>query len=154
MVKAGKIGIRPFDEDNVQPSSYDLGLWHEALQNGSKLEVTESGIWIEPHKLILLSSLEYVELPLNIVARIYIRSSLAREGLFPEGQGRVEAGYRGTLTLPVINLGRKPIHLSRNERFATIEFCYLNQSVSSGYTGKYQGSKGPVPSYRTQVSGQ
>ncbi len=152
MIKSGVMGIDPFDEGNLQPTSYDLGVGPRAIEQGHETKAPRGGITIRPRRFVLLSTREYIRLPKDAIAKIFLRSSLAREGLFPEGQGRVEAGFEGVLTLPVVNLGPKPIHLGIGERVATIEFYALSELPRTTYSGKYQGSRGPMASYRKEKS--
>lgn len=143
LVLRRKIIIVPFDPLRIMPSCYDLGLWPVAIVNG-KVTQFDDFLEIKAGEFVLLSSLEQIQLPLDIVGRLFLRSYLTRIGILPESQGRVEAGYKGTVTLPVINASKNTVRISVKEEIASIEFEKLSNSVNKGYSGRYQGSIGPI----------
>jgi len=142
MVRTNRIAIKPFSRANLQPSAYDTRVWPKAIVDGELVQFRKT-LRIQPYSFALLATREYVRLPLDIVGRPYLRSSYVRQGLFPENQGRIEAGYKGNLTLPVVNLGRDAISIGIHDRLASIEFEHLSRPASKGYSGRYQSSKGP-----------
>jgi dCTP deaminase len=125
------------------PSSYDLLVWHAAIVDGKMVQFDDF-LDIKPREFALLSTKEHIELPLDIAGRLFLRSYLSRMGIFPESQGRVEAGYKGTVTLPIVNMNKNSVRISVDEPIVSIEFERLSKSVMRGYSGKYQGSEGPV----------
>lgn len=96
---SGHIGIEPFDEADVQPSSVDLHVdrlfrtFHnhryavidvkQEMEDLTELvEVTESEpFMLHPGEFVLGSTAEYVKLPHDLVARLEGKSSLGRLGL-------------------------------------------------------------------------
>ena len=78
-------------------------------------EIPESGWTLSPNRLILASTLERVELPLVegcLAARIEGRSSFARTGLLVHFTApTIHPGFRGNITLEIINLGEIPLTL-------------------------------------------
>src|SRR5208282_3304706 len=98
-IESKQLRIEPFKEENLKPSSYDLGL-ATANVNGIVTPIGNE-IVIKPQELVLLGTLERITLPEDMIGRIYLRSYWTRKGLSPEGQGRVEVGYNGILTLAV-----------------------------------------------------
>ena len=67
---------------------------------------------IHPGEFCLGRTLEWVELPDDIVARIEGKSSLGRLGLIVHATaGFCDPGWKGTLTLELNNLTRVPIKL-------------------------------------------
>ena len=79
-----------------------------------------------PQRFILGRTVEKVELPLqkgrpSLAARVEGRSSLARCGLIVHFTApTIHAGFEGTITLEIINLGAYPIAL-----FPGMEICQL-----------------------------
>ena len=66
---------------------------------------------IHPGEFVLGSTVEWVELPDDIVARIEGKSSLGRLGLIVHATaGFVDPGFSGTLTLEITNLDARPDH--------------------------------------------
>jgi deoxycytidine triphosphate deaminase len=142
-VRNKRLIVDPFDRRNVMPSSYDLSASDSALIEGKHFKF-EKLLAIRPRQFALLATRERVGLPLDFIGRLYLRSYLSRQGLLPESQGRVEAGYRGTLTLPVMNSSTIDIEIPLNNPIATIEFEKLPRKVAHGYSGRYQDSHGPT----------
>ncbi len=72
---------------------------------------------LEPNKLVLAKTLERVELPLrgggtDLAARVEGKSSFARCGLLVHFTApTIHAGFKGSITLELINLGPIPILL-------------------------------------------
>src|SRR5204863_114923 len=78
---------------------------------------------IHPGEFVLGRTLEWVELPDDVVARIEGKSSLGRLGLIVHATaGFCDPGWKGTLTLELANLTRIPIRL-----YAGLPIAQLNR---------------------------
>ncbi|MCA1705978.1 MAG: DUF4263 domain-containing protein [Actinobacteria bacterium] len=67
---------------------------------------------LAPSRLALWASEEYVEMPTSgLIGQMVGRSSFARLGVVTATASRVDPGYRGRLTLELVNLGAVPIVL-------------------------------------------
>jgi len=86
-------------------------------------------IIIHPGEFILASVYEYIELPDNIVGQIHGRSSIGRLGLIVHtSAGYVDPGYRGYLTLEIINVNKVPIKIYPKTKVAQIVFIETEPS--------------------------
>jgi dCTP deaminase len=86
-------------------------------------------IIIHPGEFILASVYEYVELPDNIVGQIHGRSSIGRLGLIIHtSAGYVDPGYKGYLTLEIINVNKVPIKIYPKTKVAQIVFIETESS--------------------------
>lgn len=133
-LKSGEIKLEPNDlAACLNPAGYDLRI--------SKTFV------LRPKEYELVATLETVELGLNVAAFMFIRSSLAREGVIGSF-AVVDPGFRGQLTLNLHNVSNKEITLNEGERIVQIVFHSLGSSAKKGYNGSYQDSKGIVSSRR------
>ena len=84
-----------------------------------------------PQEYVLVSSFESVEVPNDLMAILYPRSSINRKGLSVDLTGIIDAGYAGQLTLPIKNNTRSQvIRLYPGERFCQIVFETLNETVT------------------------
>ena len=129
LVEEGRIRIDPWDPGLVQPASVDLRLGdsfrvfhnHRATaidlrqppENLTEEVIVPEGesFVIHPGEFCLGRTLEWVELPDDIVARIEGKSSLGRLGLIVHATaGFCDPGWKGTLTLELNNLTRVPDH--------------------------------------------
>lgn len=89
--------------------------------NSSSRKITEDQPYsLMPGKLVLANTLERVELPIipgkaSLAARVEGRSSFARCGLLVHFTApTIHAGFKGRITLELINLGSIPILLYPN----------------------------------------
>lgn len=78
-------------------------------------EIGEGGWTLAPNEFVLGSTLERIELPLSancLAARVEGRSSLARTGLLVHFTApTIHPGFKGTIALEMINLGKIPLTL-------------------------------------------
>jgi len=107
---------------------------------------------IHPGEFCLGRTLEWVELPDDIVARIEGKSSLGRLGLIVHATaGFCDPGWKGTLTLELNNLTRVPIVLAPGLKIAQLSFMTLDRPAlrpygSSGLGSHYQGQRAATAS--------
>ena len=98
-----------------------------------QIEDTASFV-IHPGEFVLGSTVEWVELPDDIVARIEGKSSLGRLGLIVHATaGFVDPGFSGTLTLEITNLTRVPIVLWPGKPIAQLSFMALDRPAERPY---------------------
>ncbi|MCW4022819.1 MAG: dCTP deaminase [Candidatus Bathyarchaeota archaeon] len=135
-MKTGELKLEPSDLSAcLNPAGYDLRC--------------SENVVLKPKQYVLVATLERVELGLNIVAFMHIRSSLAREGIVGSF-AVIDPGFRGQLTLHLSNVGDKEIKFKKGERIVQIVFHHLRSTAKKGYNGSYQDSQGVVTSKRTK----
>lgn len=164
LLKSGELILEPINDKSIQPASIDCRLGDHFLipdENGMDYismdheiqyrEVVSETITIPPHSFILGTTIEYLELPDNIVVFIEGRSSIGRMGLFIENAGWVDPGFKGKLTLELFNATSLPIKLQAGRRicqfvFARMDFPADEPYGSQKHGGKYQGQDKAVGS--------
>ena len=169
-VEAGRIVIDPYIPEAVQPSSVDLHLDRRfrVFRNSRypyidvrepQPELTElleidgdEPFILHPGEFVLGSTLERVELPNDLVARLEGKSSLGRLGLLIHSTaGYVDPGWEGNLTLELSNVANLPITLYDGMKIGQISFQRLSSPVEVGYGdarigSKYRGQRDPTAS--------
>lgn len=91
----------------VDPSEdYNLSIF----QTTHRVNLREKFI-LHPKELVLASTLEYVRLPLSVSGYVTSRSSWGRSGLVIATATIIHPGFKGVITLELINLGEVPIVL-------------------------------------------
>jgi dCTP deaminase len=135
-LKRRAIWITPFEASRLTPAGYDLRSSRKVI--------------IEPKQYELTATLETIEMGLNIMASLHIRSSLAREGIVGSF-AVVDPGFRGQLTLNLHNAGKKKITIRKEEPIVQIVFHKLGSPTRKGYAGSYQNSKGIILSKRNKL---
>ncbi len=92
---------------------------------------------IHPNEFVLATTMEWVEWADDIAARVDGRSSLGRLGLVIHSTaGHVDAGWAGTLTLELRNIGMVPILLYPKMRICQLVFEQLSSPAEQPYTKK------------------
>ena len=107
---------------------------------------------LHPGEFVLGQTLEWVELPDDLVARLEGKSSLGRLGLLIHSTaGYVDPGWKGNLTLELSNVANLPIALYHGMRIGQISFFKMSSPVERPYgspelRSRYQGQKEPTAS--------
>src|SRR5215211_2132556 len=169
-VQAGRVRIDPYDAACLQPSSVDLHLDADfrVFRNNRypyidvrapQPDLTElvtiaedEPFILHPTEFVLGQTLEWVEIPDDLVARIEGKSSLGRLGLLIHSTaGYVDPGFKGNLTLELSNVANLSIALYRGMKIGQISFFRMSSEVDRPYGSpelgsKYQGQSEPTAS--------
>jgi dCTP deaminase len=166
----GRIGIDPYAEELLQPSSVDVRVDKlfrvfrnsrypfidvkqemEELTELVEIDPQEAFI-LHPGEFVLGSTLERITLPDDLVARLEGKSSLGRLGLLIHSTaGFIDPGWDGHVTLELSNVANLPITIYYGMKIGQLSFVQLSEPAEHPYgTGslgsKYQGQAGPTPS--------
>ena len=139
--KKGDIVIEPFDENQIQPATYDLRIGDQGATTTTKKTVNlkETGhLLIAPGDFGVVTVLEELRLGSQYAARFGLRSKYARKGLIATTGPQIDPGYHGRLTVGVTNLTPKAISLPYKDDFLSIEFHRLEEPAAKPYSGPYQ----------------
>lgn len=93
----------------------------------------------KPGKFYLVKTIESVNLPEDLVAHIYPRSTTFRSGLFIRTTN-VHPGYKGGLIFGLKNEGSVPVKMELGARFVHIQFQVV-EGGGSKYRGQWQGGR-------------
>lgn len=167
----GRIIVRPFDESCLQPASLDIRLDRklkvsrnqrypshidtrknlESLNELIELE-DDKPFFLQPGEFVLISTLEDIGIPDDLVAKLEGKSSLGRIGLLVNSTaGYVDPGWRGHLTMEVTNAAKLPITLYYRMKIGQLTFLKLTTPVdrpygTQGLGSRYQGQTEPTAS--------
>lgn len=81
------------------------------------------GVLLEPMERALVPTGVAIELPdVAYVALLFARSGLSiKQGLtLVNGVGVIDSDYRGEISVPLINLGNTPVHITNGDRIAQL----------------------------------
>jgi dCTP deaminase len=96
---------------------------------------------------VIASTLETFSIPRDIVARVEGRSSLGRIGILVHlTAGFIDPGFKGQITLEILNVNPNPVKLIVGMRIAQLSFAQTKTPAQRGYQGKYQHQAGPTTS--------
>jgi dCTP deaminase len=170
LLEEGRIGIEPYAEELLQPSSVDvrvdrlfrvfrnsrypfIDVKQEMEELTELVEVAPDEAFIlHPGEFVLGSTLERITLPDDLVARLEGKSSLGRLGLLIHSTaGFIDPGWDGHVTLELSNVANLPITIYYGMKIGQLSFVQLSEPAEHPYgTGslgsKYQGQAGPTPS--------
>jgi dCTP deaminase len=158
MIKAAALQgmIQPFNEEQLNPASYDLLLGDELLiesAEGPELRPyplashsEERPYLLVPGQFVLASTRETFALPDFVAARFVLKSSRAREGLQHLLAGWCDPGWHGSrLTLELKNVRQlQPIRLWPGMKIGQMVFHQMAAAPDRSYavTGRYNGHTG------------
>jgi dCTP deaminase len=170
-IEEGRIGIEPFDEALVQPSSVDVRVDRlfrvfrnsrypfidvkEPMDDLTELvdvADSEQPFILHPGEFVLGSTLERITLPDDLVARLEGKSSLGRLGLLIHSTaGFIDPGWDGHVTLELSNVANLPITIYVGMKIGQLSFVQLSEPAERPYGAealgsKYQGQAGPTAS--------
>ena len=169
-VDNGRVGLEPYDDEMVQPSSVDVRLdrHFRVFENhryphidpaADQPDLTRSvepegdePFILHPGEFVLASTYEVISLPDDVAARLEGKSSLGRLGLLTHSTaGFIDPGFSGHVTLELSNVANLPITLWPGMKIGQLCFFRLSSASehpygSSQYGSRYQGQRGPTPS--------
>lgn len=129
--------VSPFEErTRYQGFTYGLGPAGYDLRIAEDITILGGGFQ-------LASSLEYFNMPTNILGVVHDKSTWARLGLCVQNTV-IEPGWRGHLTLELTNhnIGEHTgIKLVRGTPICQVIFHILDRPTAMPYEGKYQDQK-------------
>ncbi len=153
------------------PSSFDLRLGYSFGELATRLvEVVDTrdmkqyqecvhetyhppgeAVIVHPGQFILGSTLETINVPNDLVARVEGRSSYGRLGIVVHATaGYVDPGFEGDITLEIQNLGNAPVKLYPEDRVCQIVFETMTTEADVPYDKKqdtkYMGQTGATGS--------
>jgi dCTP deaminase len=147
-VHTEEIGCSPFpDEEQFQPASLDVRLGQELYHAEKDKRVKAHQHRLQPGERYLGHTKETIDLPDHVAAQLAGRSTIGRMGVIVhKTAGWIDPGFKGSITLELMNLSDEPVDLQSGKRVAQLVFFPLDHP-SDGYDGHYQGQKGATEAY-------
>ena len=159
---AGRLGLAPFDDAMVQPSSIDVRLdrFFRVFNNapvhphrpgaaaGRPDHAVEPAgdepFVLHPGEFVLGSTLEVVSIPDDLAARLEGKCSSGRLGLLTHSTaGFVDPGFSGHITLELSNVANLPITLWPGMKIG--QLCLFQLSSAGRAPLRVGGVRLPVP---------
>ena len=157
LIKEKELLINLPDEFKIEGATVDVRLgkvwkhdgeavlFEDKRNTGKVVEVTPDRrenrrvYYIEPGQVYLVSTIEEVKMPDNLIALIDTRTTMFRSGLILKAT-YTNPGYHGPLTFMVVNHTKKMVQMERGFRIAQMAFFEIKGSVEP-YHGQWQGGK-------------
>jgi len=155
-LKTRRLVIEPVHPDTVRENGVDLRVGEsiarmretdQLLDTRAEIDtrlfydiVKGDEFVIRPREKVLICTMEYMELPAELMGFVELRSTFARCGLMLPPT-IIDGGFKGQVTLEVEG-SSFPVKLYKGDRFAHIVFLKLVSPIGKPYAGKYQGQRG------------
>lgn len=97
----------------------------------------DQGVLVGSGQFKLASTVEYFEMPDDVLGVVHDKSTWARIGVALQNTV-IEPGWRGYLTLEITNHSKSGLFIDRYSPIAQIVFHRLEEATEQPYTGKYQ----------------
>ncbi len=151
------IEIDPYNENQINPNSYNLKLHDELLVykdklfdmkkplNTKKIIIPKEGFILEPNKLYLGRTVEYTKTK-NLIPMLEGRSSVGRLGMFVHvTAGFGDVGFEGFWTLEIFCV--QPVKIYPDIEICQIYYHNIKGEYEKYTSGKYQKNKEIQPSF-------
>lgn len=155
---SGKLIISPPDHRLIQPASVDIRLGRHFIKPEEGPESKSYDCFLlRPGQFALGTTLEYVEIPDDLLADLKGKSTLGRLGLMIHSTaGYIDPGFKGNIVLEFSNVSTIPIPLYPDMLIGQLTFSLLTTPVdrpygSEGLNSHYQNQRGVVASKRDDV---
>lgn len=131
--------IQGADAELVQSCSYDLRIG-TIFQNGRTISQKGSSsvdqVELKPGGIISMFTLEELNLPADVCATVFPLNSQSSRGLLVLNPGHVDAGYKGAITVKLLNISKHEKILKCGEPIFTVIFDRLEEATSVPYPNR------------------
>lgn len=124
--------------DRVKGLGYRKGVKTELLAKHQE-RGRQRQVIIKPGEYYLISTVEIINTPKDLMPQVFPRTSLFRAGLLILNS-KTDPGYKGTLTMALKNLSEFDIKLQMGARICNVVFFRIEGS-SVEYRGQHQGGR-------------
>lgn len=140
-VQAGRFKATPWRAGDLTPNGLDLRIGHVLVPSWMAEPASSGTVRVPPLSRFVVGTAERLEMPADAVGSLWIRSSWARKGVLASF-GKVDAGFRGNLTVGCFHTGHEELEVPVGERFCQIVLEDLASPPRAAYAGGYQDQRG------------
>jgi len=143
-VAAGSFRAEPWEPRDLTPNGLDLRIAHVLVPSVSEQPVSAGAATVPPMARFVVGTQAVLAMPRDAVGSLWIRSSYSRKGVLA-AFGKVDAGFRGNLTIGCFNAGNGPLEVPIGDRFCQLVLETLQTPPTQDYGakgGRYQDQRG------------
>lgn len=148
LASAGSLITEGFDPRNVKQACYELragSVFYEPDDPNHRHDVPPGGdILIKPKQLLVIITMESVELPADILGRVLLKGKMFSVGLMPVNT-YADPGFAGRLGIVLFNAANNYLRIRPGEPIAKVEFARLPEPVLQPYRGQHGYQTGIWP---------
>lgn len=128
------------DVSHIGPACYELrmgAIYYDLTENDKRIDATINGsVLIKPGHRVVLITLESLNIPHNIIARVTSKGSLFSIGLSPVSTN-ADPGFTGNLGIVTQNFSDQYIEIPIGEHIAKVDFSLLSNASTKPYQGQH-----------------
>lgn len=127
----------------VNPASIDIRIGqYLKYEHESTWDLIEQGPYLlQPKEFVLVSTLEHLLVPADLVMELKLKSTTARSGFDHSLAFHFDPGWSGIGTMEIHNMNRlQSLTLEYGKRFAQIIYHTLDVPCTTLYNGRYQNA--------------
>jgi dCTP deaminase len=143
-VQAGTFRAEPWAPQDLTPNGLDLRIGHVLVPSVSAEPVEAGTATVPAMTRFVVGTQAVLTMPRDAVGSLWLRSSYSRKGVLA-AFGKVDAGFRGNLTVGCLNAGHEPLSIPIGDRFCQIVLETLHTPPTQDYGakgGRYQDQRG------------
>lgn len=142
-VKAGTFAAAPWKPEDLTPNGLDLRISHVLVPFVSADPITAGTATVPPLTRFVVGTEAALSMPRDAVGSLWLRSSYSRKGVLA-AFGKVDAGFKGNLTVGCFNASHEPLSIAIGDRFCqmVVETLQSPPQKDYGATGRYQNQSG------------
>jgi dCTP deaminase len=145
---AGALITGGFDPQFVQQACYELRastVFYQPDEGGRRHEVQAEGdILIKPKQLMVIITMETLDLPADVLGRVLLKGKMFSIGLIPVNT-YADPGFSGRLGIVLFNAGNNYLRIRPGDPIAKLELSRLAEPVSRPYRGQHGYQTGIWP---------
>ena len=139
-VASARFSADPWRPQDLTPNGLDLRV-ASVLVPASGAATGDGEAVVPPLQRFLVGTQETLRLPPDAAGSLWLRSSYARRGVLASF-GKVDAGFRGNLTVGAFNSSHEALRIPIGDRFCQIVMEDLATPSARPYAGRYQDQQG------------
>lgn len=138
-IRSGEL-VRNGDEAFVGPACYEVRMgtvYYDLTESDKPIDASvHQKILIKPGHRVVLITLEELEIPNNVIARVASKGSLFSVGLSPVST-YADPGFVGNIGIVTQNVSDKYIEIPIGEPIAKVDFSLVSRNVDKPYRGQH-----------------
>lgn len=139
--KAGSFRAEPWRPEDLTPNGLDLRIGHVLVPSVMKEPQSSGTVAVPPMARFVVGTEAVLAMPQDAAGSLWLRSSYARRGVLASF-GKVDAGFRGNLTLGAFNSSHEALQVPIGDRFCQMVLETLRTPPQKAYEGRYQDQRG------------
>ncbi|MBH2895164.1 hypothetical protein I5Q07_00795 [Serratia ureilytica] len=121
-------------DDNIQLSSIDmtvLDIYPSSVNNGKVIDGLDFYI-LNPGETVIVKIKEFFNLSNDLSGVLFPPNKLSRNGIVMTNPGHIDPGFKGYITVCLVNMGRCSVELKANQIIATL-LLFRTSEITKGY---------------------